>query len=105
MDDHFLLRLRMVVHTSPEPCYKLRETCMQLFFVGTHGVEDPTRAAMPFHLAQGALATGDTPTIALLADAAILAKPGIADGVFPVGLAPLSEMLQDITSNNVRIFV
>src|SRR5207249_3695580 len=49
-----------------------------LLFVGTHATDDPTKAALPFLCATGALANKIDVAVALLAEAPYLMKDEIA---------------------------
>ena len=46
----------------------------RLLYVGSHGVEDPTRAGLLFVGANGAKEAGHSPLIALVGDAVLLMK-------------------------------
>ncbi|MBI2868064.1 MAG: hypothetical protein HYX97_06990 [Chloroflexi bacterium] len=77
----------------------------KLVFFGTHGSENPTKAAMPFLMANGAAEGGIAAEILLYGDAAVLMKSAVADSVVPVGWAPLRELLATTIKNKVPIFV
>ena len=76
-----------------------------LLFVGTHGTDDPTRAALPFLCATGALANKTDVAIALLAEAPYLMKEEIARTVLPVGFKPLLDMMRQCQDAGVPIYV
>jgi predicted peroxiredoxin len=76
-----------------------------LLFVGTHGTDDPTRAALPFLCATGALANKTDVAIALLAEAPFLMKDEIARTVLPVGFKPLADLMQQCREAGVPIYV
>jgi predicted peroxiredoxin len=76
-----------------------------LLFVGTHATDDPTRAALPFLCATGALANKIPVAIALLAEAPYLMKDEIAKTVLPVGFKPLAELMQQCRDAGVPIYV
>ncbi|HET7478862.1 MAG TPA: hypothetical protein VFJ72_05025, partial [Rubrobacteraceae bacterium] len=67
-----------------------------LMYVATHGTDDPTLATMPFLIATGAGTAEIDCCIALLGEAAILAKPGMIDAVHGVGFPPLRELVQKV---------
>lgn len=73
-------------------------------FIGTHGVEDPTRASIPFHLSKGAKEIGHEVAIVLAGDAPVIFKDAIRDGLIGVGVPPLKELFQFAIENNVRIY-
>jgi predicted peroxiredoxin len=76
-----------------------------LLFMGTHATDDPTRAALPFLSATGALANKTDVAVALLADAAYLMKDEIAKTVLPVGFKPLTELMEQCRDGSVPIYV
>ncbi len=76
-----------------------------LLFVGTHATDDPTKAALPFLCATGALANKIDVAIALLAEAPYLMKDEIAKTVLPVGFKPLTELMQQCKEAGVPIYV
>jgi predicted peroxiredoxin len=76
-----------------------------LLFVGTHATDDPTRAALPFLSATGALANKTDVAVALLADSAFLMKDEIAKTVLPVGFKPLTELMEQCREGSVPIYV
>ena len=76
-----------------------------LLFVGTHATDDPTRAALPFLCATGALANKIDVAIALLAEAPYLMKDEIAKTVLPVGFKSLADLMQQCREAGVPIYV
>ena len=76
-----------------------------LLFVGTHATEDPTRAALPFLCATGALANKIDVAIALIAEAPYLMKDDIAKTVLPVGFKPLADLMKQCRDAGVPIYV
>ena len=76
-----------------------------LLFVGTHATDDPTKAALPFLSATGALANKIPVAIALLGEAAYLMKDVIAKTVLPVGFKPLTDLMQQCREAGVPIYV
>jgi len=77
----------------------------RLFFVGTHGTDDPTRAVMPFVAALGAKTSGIDVEIALLMEAVYLVKDDVAKTVHGVGFPPLTELLADAIEQKIPIHV
>ena len=73
--------------------------------IGTHGSEDPTKATLPFLLADGAVQAGHQPTILLVGDAAVLMNDAVVDSVHGVGLAPLKDLVAKAIENKVPIHV
>jgi uncharacterized protein involved in oxidation of intracellular sulfur len=76
-----------------------------LLFVGTHATDDPTRAALPFLCATGALAGKIDVAVALLGEAAYLMKDEIVRSVLPVGFKPLSELMEACRAGAVTVYV
>lgn len=77
----------------------------QMLFTGTHGPEDPSRAALPFHLARGAKEAGYDVAVALAVDATMLVKDVIKDNIVPVGMPSLKELFQFAVDNKIPIYV
>lgn len=76
-----------------------------LMFVGTDGSNDPTKAAMPFLGAKGAVDAGLEGEIFLLGEAVYLMKREIAEAVVPVGWPPLTEWMDEVAEAGVTVFV
>jgi predicted peroxiredoxin len=76
-----------------------------LMYVGLHATDDPTLATLPFLTATGAATAEVDCCVALLGEAAMLAKPGITDSVKGVGFPPLAELLQKVKDAQVPIYV
>ncbi|HET9488484.1 MAG TPA: hypothetical protein VFR64_01825 [Methylomirabilota bacterium] len=49
-----------------------------MLYVGTHAIDDPTRAGLVFAAARGAIGNGRQTKVALLGDAVLLMIPEIA---------------------------
>lgn len=76
-----------------------------LLYVGLHGTDDPTLATLPFLTATGAATAEVDCCIALLGEAAMLARPGMIDAVKGVGFPPLAELWQKVRDAEVPIYV
>ena len=76
-----------------------------LFFVGTHATDDPTKAALPFLSATGAIAKKIDVVIGLVAEGPYIMKDEIAKTILPVGFKPLAELMQLCKSAGVQIYV
>lgn len=80
-----------------------------MMYIGTHGPDDPTRATMPFHLANGALEVGFKVQVTLIGDATYLAtylmKESVAGEIRGVAMPPFSELLQKVVAGGGEIFV
>lgn len=76
-----------------------------LMYVATHATDDPTLATVPFLLATGAGSADLDCCIALLGEAALLAKPGMIDAVHGVGFPPLRELLEKVKDFEIPVYV
>lgn len=76
-----------------------------LLFVGAHGSDDPTKAAMAFVAANGAIDAGHEAQVALLGDAVVLMSSVVADNVSPVGWPPLKDVLATAIEHGIPIHV
>lgn len=77
----------------------------KILAVATHGTDDPTKATMPFITAIGAIGAEKPLAIALLGEAALLAKQEVAASVKGVGFPPLSELVPQIREAKIEVFV
>jgi uncharacterized protein involved in oxidation of intracellular sulfur len=77
----------------------------QILAVGSHATDDPTMATLPFITAVGAIGADKPCTIALVGEAALLAKDAVAKSIHGVGFPPLSELIPKIAQANIRVFV
>ena len=82
---------------------------MKFLYLGSHGPEDPTRAALPLHMARGAMArgaveAGRTAEVVFHGDAALLFNETIPANVQPVGLPSLKELFAFLRENHVSVF-
>lgn len=77
-----------------------------LLIVTAAGVEDPTRASVPFHIAvNGARPAGTEVAIALAGGAAELIKPDITANVVGLGVPPLRDLLDKCLDQDVPVYV
>jgi predicted peroxiredoxin len=74
-------------------------------FIGLHGSEDPTKATLPFLMANGALDAGYQTAIVLLGDAVVLMKDAVADSVHGVGFPPLKDLMTKVVAAKVPISI
>jgi predicted peroxiredoxin len=77
----------------------------KLMFVGLHGSADPTTAAFPFIMANGAVEAGHEAIIALANEAVVLLKDIIAENMHPVGWPSFTEVLAKTVENKVPVYV
>ncbi|MPZ15639.1 MAG: hypothetical protein GEU73_14660 [Chloroflexi bacterium] len=76
-----------------------------LVFAGTHGSEDPTRAAFPFLQAVANKERGDDVEIVLAGDAVVLVKDAVVNAVVPIGWPPLKETFPKVVGYGIPIHV
>jgi len=74
-------------------------------FIGLHGGEDPTKATLPFLMANGALDAGHQTALVLLGDAVVLMNSTVADNVHGVGFPPLKELMSKVFAAKVPIYI
>jgi predicted peroxiredoxin len=77
----------------------------KILVVATHGTNDPTKSALAFITAVGALGAGKEVRIALLGEAVYLVKEGVANTVHGVGFPPLPELIEKVVKGNVPVYV
>jgi predicted peroxiredoxin len=78
----------------------------KLLYIVTHGMDDPTKSCMPFHLAvNGAVPEGIGAEIVLAGDASLLIQDHVIDALVPVGLPPLKDLMQSTIEHGVPVYV
>lgn len=77
----------------------------RILAVGTHATDDPTKASLPFITAAGAVVAGNEAAVALLGEAAYLAKASVANSVLGVGFPPLAELIAKVVEAEVPVYV
>lgn len=77
----------------------------KILAVATHATDDPTKASLAFITAVGAFGGGIDVGIALLGEAALLAKPTFANNVQGVGFPPLSGLIEKVVQAGVPVYV
>ena len=77
----------------------------KILYVATHASEDPTRAGMPFHMANGAAEAGIEAGIALAGDATFLMKDYVVNSLVPVGMPSMKELFSKAIENGIPIYV
>jgi len=77
----------------------------KLLFMGVHGSADPTNAAMPFIMANGAVQAGHEVQIVVANEAVDLMSTVVAENLMPFGWPPFKEILAETLANRVRIHV
>jgi predicted peroxiredoxin len=74
-------------------------------FIGLHGSEDPTKATLPFLMANAALDAGYQTAIILVGDAVVLMNSMVADNVQGIGFPPLKELMAKVIAGKVPIYI
>lgn len=77
----------------------------KLMFMGLHGSADPTTAAFPFIMANGAVEAGHEAIIVLANEAVVLMSGTVAENVHGVGWPPFTEILAKTVEHRVPIYV
>ena len=76
----------------------------KILAIGTHGSDDPTLATLPFITAVGAIGADKECAIALVGEAALLAKEALAKNIHGFGFPPLPELVAKI-KGRIPVFV
>ena len=76
----------------------------KILAIGTHGSDDPTLATLPFITAVGAIGADKECAIALVGEAALLAKEAFAKNIHGFGFPPLPELVAKI-KGRIPVFV
>ncbi len=77
----------------------------KIVYMGSSGSENPTKAAFPFILANGAVEAGYEAEVSIFADAVVIMKDVVANSIVPVGWPPLKEIMATTIKNKVPIYV
>ena len=77
----------------------------KLLFMGVRGSADPTNAAMPFIMANGAVQAGHEAQIVLANETVDLMSGVVAENLMPFGWPAFKEILAETVAAGVRIHV
>ena len=78
----------------------------KILYIGTHGGENPEKAAMPFVMANAALAMDIQATVVLQGNGVYLARKGYPDNMLePGGFPPVKQLLNDFLSLGGKLLV
>jgi predicted peroxiredoxin len=77
----------------------------KILYLGTAGSDDPTRAAFPFQWALGARDAGHEAEVFVAGEAVYLMKGTVADAVLPVAMPALKELLDEVVTQRIPVFV
>jgi predicted peroxiredoxin len=79
---------------------------MKLMYIVTRGVDDPTLASVPLHLAaNGSIEVGQEVSVVLAGDATDLVIGDNAQRVEGVGVPPARDLLRKLKDHEVPIYV
>lgn len=76
-----------------------------LVYSSTTGSNDPTRATLPYILANGAVEAGHSAEVFLTGEAVYLMKDEVANAVVPMGWPAFNEHFQKAVASGVTTFV
>lgn len=88
--------------SQPAP---IEEEPMKILVHITHGPEAPTRAALGFHVAKGALEEGHEVTVFLAGDAVQLVRRGTLDQLVGLGTGELGELHDALVSGGADFYL
>ncbi len=77
----------------------------RFLYVGPHATDDPTKAALPFAMAKGAMEKGHQPTVALVGEGVWLIRDVVAENTRGVGWPTIKELLRDLVAARVPIHI
>ena len=78
----------------------------KVLYIGTHAGEDPEKAAMPFVMANAALAMDVKATVVLQGNGVYLARKGYVDNMLPAGgFPPLAKLMKDFFEQGGKLLV
>lgn len=77
----------------------------RILSVATHATDDPTKAALAWVTAAGAIGGDKECTVALLGDAVSMAKEAVAKSIHGVGFPPLPELIDKVVKANIPVFL
>jgi predicted peroxiredoxin len=75
-------------------------------YIATHAGENPEKAAMPFVMANAALAMDVKATVVLQGNGVYLARKGYVDNMLPAGgFPPLAKLIKDFFEQGGKLLV
>ena len=77
----------------------------RILYTGTHGSEDPSKAALVFVAANGASEAGHEPVVALIGEGVVLMKDAVAANTTGVGWPSVKEVMATAISNGTQIHI
>lgn len=105
----FVLALGVAASGVPSPLASQpapnEEEPMKVLVHITHGPESPTRAALGFHVAKGALEEGHEVTVFLAGDAVQLLRQGTLDQLVGLGTGEMNELYDTVVSGGASFYL
>ncbi len=77
----------------------------RLLVTATYGIDNPTRAGLPFFVAKGAKESGIDVGIVLALDATLLVRPELRKHIQPAGIPHLEELFKFAVDHQIHVFV
>lgn len=77
----------------------------RLLITATCGIENSSRAALPFFIARGAKEAGFDVGIVLAVDATLLVRPELRKHIQPFGQPHLEELFQFVVDHRIPVYV
>lgn len=77
----------------------------KILSVATHATDDPTKAALAWVTAAGAIGADKECTLALIGEAVSIAKEAIAKNIHGAGFPPLPELIDKVVKANIPVFL
>jgi predicted peroxiredoxin len=79
---------------------------VRLLYIVTKGIDDPTLASVPLHIAaNGSLEVGQEVSVVLAGDATDLVVGDNAENVEGVGVPPMRELVSKLKEHQVPVYV
>jgi predicted peroxiredoxin len=79
---------------------------VRLLYIVTKGVDDPTLASVPLHIAaNGSLEVGQEVSVVLAGDATDLVVGDNAERIEGVGVPPMRELVSKLKEHEVPVYV
>jgi predicted peroxiredoxin len=90
----------------PAPGYAKEEDKMRLLYIVSKGMNDPTLASVPLHIAaNGSLEVGQDVSVVLAGDATDLVIGDNAQRMEGVGVPPVRDLLSKLKEHEVPVYV
>jgi predicted peroxiredoxin len=79
---------------------------MKFLYMGTRGIQDPTKASLPLHLAaNGSIEVGHDTAVVLAGDATEIVLGANLEEMQGVGIPAVSELLAKLRDHAVPVYV